>query len=166
MIDVGTGAGFPGIPLKIIYPDMEITLLDSLNKRIQFLQTVCEKLNLSKVECIHGRAEDFGRNPAYRENYDLCVSRAVANLSTLSEYCTPFVRVGGKFVSYKADQVEDEVEQAKEAIRKLHCEMDGIEKVQLHGSELTRSFVKIYKKGKLNPKYPRKAGLPAKNPLS
>jgi 16S rRNA (guanine527-N7)-methyltransferase len=166
MIDVGTGAGFPGIPLKIIYPDMEITLLDSLNKRIQFLQTVCEKLNLSKVECIHGRAEDFGRNPSYRENYDLCVSRAVANLSTLSEYCTPFVRVGGKFVSYKADQVEDEVEQAKEAIRKLHCEMDGIEKVQLHGSELTRSFVKIYKKGKLNPKYPRKAGLPAKNPLS
>lgn len=165
VIDMGTGAGFPGIPLKILYPDLKITLLDSLNKRIQFLQTVCEELELREVECIHGRAEDFGRNPSYRETYDLCVSRAVANLATLSEYCTPFVRVGGMFVSYKADQVEEEVKQAEAAIRKMHCELTGIEKIALVGSDLTRSFVRIHKRGKLDPKYPRKAGMPAKSPL-
>lgn len=165
MMDVGTGAGFPGIPLKIIYPELKITLLDSLNKRIQFLQVICEKLDLKEVECIHGRAEDFGKNPIYREKYDLCVSRAVANLATLSEYCTPFVKVGGKFISYKAERVEEEVEQAMIAIRKLHCELDGINKVNLQGSDLTRSFVQIYKKGKLDQRYPRKAGLPGKSPL-
>lgn len=165
VIDVGTGAGFPGIPLKIVFPDLQITLLDSLNKRIQFLQTVCDRLELTDVTCIHGRAEDSGKNPLYREQFDLCVSRAVANLSTLSEYCTPFVKVGGKFISYKADQVEEEVKQAETAIRKLHCELDGIKKVTIHESELTRSFVQIYKKGKLDSKYPRKAGLPAKSPL-
>lgn len=165
VMDVGTGAGFPGMPLKIVFPHLKITLLDSLNKRIQFLNAVIEKLQLEEIETIHGRAEDFGRDAKYREQYDLCVSRAVANLSSLSEYCVPFIKVGGRFISYKAGEVEEEVTAAEKAIRTLHCEPAKIEKTELPDSDLTRSFVIIKKKGHLDKKYPRKAGMPTKNPL-
>ena len=165
VMDVGTGAGFPGMPLKIVFPHLEITLLDSLNKRIQFLNAVIEKLNLDNIHCIHGRAEDFGRDTKYREQYDLCVSRAVANLSSLSEYCVPFVKVGGRFISYKAGEVEEEVIQATKAVKTLHCETAVIEKLVLPDSDLFRSFVIVKKKGHLDKKYPRKAGMPTKNPL-
>lgn len=165
VIDVGTGAGFPGIPLKIVFPHLQITLLDSLNKRVQFLNAVSEKLDFENYQAVHGRAEDFGQNPLYREQYDLCVSRAVANLSTLSEYCVPFVRVGGQFVSYKAGEVEEEVSQAEKAIRTLHCEAGVVKKFTLPESDLSRAFVCIKKKGKPDKKYPRKAGMPSKNPL-
>lgn len=165
VMDVGTGAGFPGMPLKIVYPHLQITLLDSLNKRIQFLNAVIDKLQLENITAIHGRAEDFGRDGKYREQYDLCVSRAVANLSSLSEYCVPFVKVGGKFVSYKAGEVDAEVTQAEKAIRTLHCEPAKVEKIILPDSDLSRAFVQIKKKGHLDKKYPRKAGMPTKNPL-
>ena len=115
ILDLGTGAGFPGIPLKIAYPNLTITLLDSLNKRIKFLQEVIDELGLQEIEGIHGRAEDFAKQPAYREQYDLCVSRAVANLATLSEYCLPYVKEGGCFISYKSGAVEEEVNQSKKA---------------------------------------------------
>src|SRR5699024_7403341 len=119
ILDLGTGAGFPGIPLKIAYPNLKITLLDSLNKRIKFLQEVIDELGLQEIEGIHGRAEDFAKQPAYREQYDLCVSRAVANLATLSEYCLPYVKEGGCFISYKSGAVEEEVNQSKKAIAEL-----------------------------------------------
>ena len=165
VMDVGTGAGFPGVPLKIVYPHLQVTLLDSLNKRIQFLNTVIETLQLDGIQAIHGRAEDYGRDISYREQYDLCVSRAVANLSSLSEYCVPFIKVGGCFVSYKAGEVEEEVMQAEKAIRTLHCSQPTIQKMTLPDSNLSRSFVEIKKKGHLDKKYPRKAGMPTKNPL-
>ena len=165
VMDVGTGAGFPGMPLKIVFPHLKITLLDSLNKRIQFLNAVIEKLQLKDIDTIHGRAEDFGRDEQYREQYDMCVSRAVANLSSLSEYCVPFIKVGGRFISYKAGEVEEEVTQAEKAVRTLHCEPATINKIILPDSDLSRSFVVIKKKGRLDKKYPRKAGMPTKNPL-
>ena len=165
VMDVGTGAGFPGMPLKIVFPHLKITLLDSLNKRIQFLNAVIEKLELKDITTIHGRAEDYGRNPEYREQYDMCVSRAVANLSSLSEYCVPFITVGGRFISYKAGEVEEEVRQAEKAVRTLHCEPANIDKIILPDSDLSRSFIIIKKKGHLDKKYPRKAGMPTKNPL-
>lgn len=165
VMDVGTGAGFPGMPLKIVFPHLKITLLDSLNKRIQFLNAVIEKLDLEDITTIHGRAEDYGRDTKYREQYDMCVSRAVANLSSLSEYCVPFIKVGGRFISYKAGEVEEEVKQAEKAVRTLHCEAACIEKIVLPDSDLSRSFVIIKKKGHLDKKYPRKAGMPTKNPL-
>lgn len=168
MIDIGTGAGFPGIPIKIVYPDIKITLLDSLNKRINFLNEVIEKLELKDITCIHGRAEDYGCNPEYREKYDICVSRAVANLSTLSEYCVPFIKVGGKFVSYKASDIETEVSQAKNAVKQLGCKVEDIVKMNLSDmkeNEYERSFVIINKEKKLSKKYPRKSGIPSRNPL-
>lgn len=168
IIDVGTGAGFPGIPLKILYPNIKLTLLDSLNKRIKFLQSVVEKLQIKDVECIHGRAEDFGSDKKYREKYDFCVSRAVANLSTLSEYCLPFVKVGGNFISYKSSSAEDEVENAKKAIKILSSKIIDVNKMIVKDNndiEYERNFVIINKEKKLLKQYPRKSGIPSKNPL-
>lgn len=165
VIDIGTGAGFPGIPLKIVFPHLKIVLLDSLNKRINFLNTVISKLELTDIITIHGRAEDYAKQKEYREKFDLCVSRAVANLSTLSEYCIPYVKVGGMFIPYKSGEIDEEVQKSEKATRILGGNMERVIKFQLPGSEINRSFVKIKKVKNTSNKYPRKAGLPAKEPL-
>ncbi|MDE7309311.1 MAG: 16S rRNA (guanine(527)-N(7))-methyltransferase RsmG [Lachnospiraceae bacterium] len=165
VIDVGTGAGFPGIPLKIVFPEIHIVLLDSLNKRVKFLKDVVEALGLENVECIHGRSEDIGRADEYREKFDLCVSRAVANLSVLSELCIPFVKIGGRFISYKAGKSAEEIEDAKTAVRKLGGKVRKVEEFSLPGTELERVFVEIEKIRETERKYPRKAGTPEKMPL-
>lgn len=166
VLDLGTGAGFPGIPLKIMFSELEITLADSLNKRILFLQEVIDALKLQNISAIHGRAEEMAKQENFRESYDLCVSRAVANLSTLSEYCLPFVRIGGKFISYKSGEIEEEQKNAKNAVFLLGGKIEKIHKFELDGTELKRSFVVIDKVKKTPKLYPRKAGTPAKNPLS
>ncbi len=165
LIDVGTGAGFPGIPLKIAFPLVSVTLLDSLNKRISFLQEVIEKLHLSGIKALHSRAEDFGRDKIYREKFDICVSRAVANIATLSEYCIPLVRVGGVFVAYKSGKIEEELEKGKRAIHVLGGEIEGTEDFILSGTDAKRSLIIIKKKKNTEKRYPRKAGLPAKEPI-
>ena len=165
IIDVGTGAGFPGIPLKIAFPNCCVTLLDSLNKRIHFLQEICSELELNDICAIHGRAEDYGQNKIYRETYDVCVSRAVANLSTLSEYCLPFVKPGGLFISYKSGDVEEEVQKAIHAVKLLGGNIQTIDSFQLPETEINRSFVVMKKNKSTMGKYPRKAGLPSKEPL-
>lgn len=165
ILDIGTGAGFPGIPLKIVRPDCKITLLDSLNKRVGFLNDVIEILNLNDIAAIHGRAEDFARQREHREHYDFVVSRAVANLATLSEYCLPFVKLGGYFISYKSGTVEDEMNKGKSAIFLCGGKNEAVNYFTLPDNEDNRSFVHI-KKVKGTPKiYPRKAGTPAKKPL-
>ena len=165
VIDVGTGAGFPGIPLKIAYPHLEVTLLDSLNKRIKFLNAVIEQTELKKITTIHGRAEDYAKQKIYREKYDLCVSRAVANLATLSEYCLPYVSVNGKFISYKSGEIDKEVNESKKAIQILGGKLAKVEKFHLAGTDIARSFVIIKKIKVTGKKFPRKAGLPSKEPL-
>ncbi len=165
LIDVGTGAGFPGLPIKIIYPHIRVVLLDSLNKRIKFLNAVVESLELSEVTAVHGRAEDVAKDKKYREQFDICVSRAVANLSSLSEYCLPFVKKGGVFVSYKSGAVEEEAEQANNAVKILGGRINRIEKFVLPNSVIERSFIIIDKKRETPGKYPRKAGIPVKEPL-
>ncbi len=165
VIDVGTGAGFPGIPLKIAFPHLRITLRDSLNKRIKFLDTIIKELGLKDIYTIHGRAEDFARQAEYREKYDLCVSRAVANLATLSEYCLPYIRVGGMFVSYKSGNIDKEISESEKAVQILGGELEDIYKFQLPGTDIGRSFVKINKIKSTGMKFPRKAGLPSKEPL-
>ena len=165
VIDIGTGAGFPGIPLKIVFPELEVVLLDSLNKRVKFLQEVVDALGLEQVEALHGRAEEYAKKAEYREQYDCCVSRAVANLASLSEYCLPFVKVGGRFVSYKSGKLNEELAAAQKAIHVLGGEAKEPVYFQLTGTEDERSFVCI-EKGKATPKkYPRKAGTPAKEPI-
>ena len=165
VIDVGTGAGFPGLALKIAYPNLKVTLLDSLIKRIQFLDEVIEKLGLSGVETIHGRAEDFAKTGKLRETYDLCVSRAVANLSILSEYCLPFVKVGGQFISYKSEKITEEMTAAENAIRILGGKVSKQVEFQLPESDIYRNLFVIEKVKETPKKYPRKAGLPSKEPL-
>ena len=165
LIDVGTGAGFPGIPLKIVFPSLKLTLLDSLNKRINFLNTVVDELGLADVSAIHGRAEEYGRDVVYRESFDLCVSRAVANLSTLSEFCLPFVKVGGYFVSYKSEKADIEYIEAKNAINLLSGGNVRIEDVIITDTDLTRKMVLIEKLSPIDDKYPRRAGIPLKKPL-
>ena len=165
IIDVGTGAGFPGIPLKIAFPVIKLTLLDSLNKRVKFLEEVCNELGLQNVEFIHGRAEDIGRQKEHREMYDLCVSRAVANLASLSEYCMPFVKIGGFFVPYKSGEIEDELKSAGRAVGILGGELEFVDKFMLPGTDASRSLVVIKKVKGISKKYPRKAGMPTKEPL-
>lgn len=172
VIDVGTGAGFPGIPLKIAFPNLKLTLLDSLHKRVGFLQEVIEKLDIQNAEAIHGRAEDFAKQGQLRETYDLCVSRAVANLSVLSEYCLPYVKVGGKFISYKSDKVNiesennrTEIEEAKHAISILGGKLTERKEFTLPHSDIYRNLVVIEKNRPTPKQYPRKAGTAAKKPL-
>lgn len=165
VLDLGTGAGFPGIPLKISFPHLQVTLMDSLNKRVKFLQSVIDKLELCDIDAVHGRAEEAARNAVYRESFDLCVSRAVANLSTLSEYCLPFVKTGGKFISYKSADIEEELDSAKKAINILGGKLITVKKFTLPDSDIERSFVQIDKVKNTPKAYPRKAGTASKEPI-
>lgn len=165
ILDVGSGAGFPGIPLKIFYPQKEFVLMDSLNKRVNFLNTVADELGLKNIRAVHARAEEMAADSEHRENYDLCVSRAVARLSTLSEYCIPFVKKEGLFISYKSGNSDEEINEGSSAIKILGGKVKGIEEFQLPNSDFGRTLV-IIQKVKNTPKmYPRKAGLPKKDPL-
>lgn len=163
VIDVGTGAGFPGIPLKIVYPSIKLTLLDSLGKRVKFLEQTAKELHLSDVEAVHGRAEDLARNRAYREKFDLCTSRAVARLSVLSEYCLPFVRTGGVFAAYKSSESDDEIVEASKAIRTLGGKLEKKDSFTI--DSMGRTIVLIKKITPTSPLYPRKAGTPSKKPI-
>lgn len=162
-IDVGTGAGFPGIPIAIAFPEIQVTLLDSLNKRVVFLNEVIEKLQLGNTSAIHARAEEGARMKAYREKYDLAVSRAVSNLSTLTEYCLPYVNQKGIFVSYKSDQAEEEIKSAEKAIHVLGGVLEKTEVFRLND---TGRILAVIRKVRKTPElYPRKAGIPGKIPL-
>lgn len=165
VIDVGTGAGFPGLVLKILKPEIKICLLDSLNKRISFLDEVVKNLGLNDVTTVHLRAEDGAQNKDYREKFDFCVSRAVANLSTLSEYCLPFVKVGGMFVSMKGPDVKEELDLARSAIGTLGGQVLDVEFENLLETDINHTIIKIKKVRPTPTKYPRKAGKPSKEPL-
>lgn len=165
LIDIGTGAGFPGIPLKIIFPNLKILLLDSLNKRISFLNEVIDKLELAEIDAVHGRAEDYAKKKEFRENFDICVSRAVANLSTLSEYCIPFVKCNGYFISYKSEKISEEFDSADRAIKILGGKYERQVEFYLPDSDIYRNLIVIKKKETTPSKYPRKAGVPSKEPI-
>lgn len=165
IIDIGTGAGFPGIPLKIVFPNLNIVLLDSLNKRINFLNHVISVLELKNITAIHGRAEDIARQADKRENFDLCVSRAVANLSVLSEYCIPFVKNNGYFISYKSEKVKEECDKAKTAINVLGGKYEKQIDFFLPESDIYRNLIVIKKIRSTPAKFPRKAGVPTKEPI-
>ena len=166
IIDIGTGAGFPGMVLKIVFPDVKITLLDSLNKRVKFLNQVIEELGLTGIETVHSRAEDGGRNNDLREHFDVSVSRAVANLATLVEYNLPFIKVGGYFVAYKSGDIDEELVNAKKAVSVLGGAIEEVKKFQLPGTDIDRSLVYIKKFKPTSGKFPRKAGLPSKEPVA
>ncbi len=165
VLDLGTGAGFPGIPLKIAFPEMNIVLLDSLNKRIKFLQEVIDTLALKGIKAIHGRAEELAQKKEYRESFEVVVSRAVANLSTLSEYCIPFVEVGGSFVAYKSGEIGEELNAADPAILMLGGTLASVEEFLLPDSDVSRSLIVIDKEESTKKKYPRGGGKPSKDPL-
>ena len=165
IIDIGTGAGFPGIPIKIFFPDVEITLLDSLNKRITFLNEVIKTTGLDKIHTIHGRAEDYGKNPEFRETFDISVSRAVADLSVLSELCIPFVKKNCFFVAYKSSEIDEEILKARNAINKLSGSDADINKIKVPCSDIIRNMVIVEKKINTPKLYPRNPGVPSKKPL-
>lgn len=165
VIDVGTGAGLPGIPLKIVRPDLEITLLDSLNKRVKFLDDVIVKLNLAGIKAIHGRAEDYAKLKDYREKYDICVSRAVANLAVLSEFCIPFVKKEGYFISLKGPSVDIEIENGLKAIKVLGGKLIEVVQVNVEDTNLKHNIVIVQKVKMTHPDYPRKAGTASRNPI-
>ena len=163
LCDVGTGAGFPGIPLKIVYPHLHLTLVDSVGKRVNFLSEVVEKLGLEDVEAIHSRTEDLAHNSKYREKYDLVTARAVASMNVLSEYCIPYAKIGGYFAAYKSGNIEEEIENAKNAVKTLGGKIEKTDMFELY--EMGRSIVLIRKVNSTPKIYPRKAGTPSKNPL-
>ena len=165
VLDMGTGAGFPGIPLKIVFPELEITLMDSLNKRIVFLQEVISELGLTGIVAVHERAEEAALKAEYREKFDFCVSRAVARLVSLTEFCLPFVKQGGYFIPYKSGEIEEELQEAKFAIRELGGEYRETYKYQLPNSDIDRTLIKIEKVKQTPKKYPRAGGKPLKQPL-
>ena len=165
VVDVGTGAGFPGIPLSIMNPTLKITLVDSLNKRLIFLEEVVKELGLNNIEIVHSRAEELGQNKKYREKFDISTSRAVANLSTLSEYLIPLIKIGGKVISMKAAGAQEEIKEANNAIKILGGEIDTIEEFYLPQSDIGRTIITIKKKKQTLSKYPRKPGTPSKEPI-
>lgn len=165
VLDVGTGAGFPGIPLKIVFPEIDIVLLDSLKKRLTFLDEVILKLELKGIQTLHGRAEDYGKDINYREQFDLCVSRAVAKLSSLSEYCIPYIKIGGSFISYKSGNVQEELALSENAFEILGAQIEKVEEFMLPDTEIERTLVLLRKIVMTPVKYPRGAGKPLKSPL-
>lgn len=165
VIDIGTGGGFPGVPLKIINEDLDILLLDSTNKKIRFLDEVIEKLELKNIEAYHGRAEELGRNEQFREKYDIAISRAVASLDTLSEYALPLVSIGGHFIAMKGPDVEEELKLGQNAIKLLGGKVKNMEKIQLPNTDIIHSLIIIEKIKATPTKYPRAGGKPKKQPL-
>lgn len=165
VIDIGTGAGFPGLVIKIAFPHLQVTLVDALKKRLNFLETVIDELELTDIKCVHSRAEDLGKNKAYREGYDICASRAVANLAVLSEYTLPFVRVDGYLIALKGQKLDEELEQGKKAIEILGGKLEEIVHTGVPFTNLDHKIAKIRKIKPTAAKYPRKAGEPTKSPL-
>lgn len=165
LIDVGTGAGFPGLVIKIAFPHMQVTLVDSLKKRLTFLEEVIKELKLDKVVCVHQRAEDLGKQKKYRESFDICASRAVAHLAVLCEYTLPFVKVDGYLIALKGQKLDEELEESKKALALLGAKLDEIVDAQIPGTALKHRIAKIKKVKLTSSKYPRKAGEPAKAPL-
>lgn len=165
LVDIGTGAGFPGLVIKIAYPHIQVTLVDALKKRLTFLETVIQELGLQKIECMHGRAEDLGKNKEFRESFEVCASRAVANLAVLGEYTLPFVKQGGYLIALKGQKLDEELEQGKKALQILGGSLEEIVDAHVPFTDLNHRIAKI-KKVKQTPKqYPRKAGEPTKAPL-
>ena len=165
MVDVGTGAGFPGIPIKIVNKDLTVILVDSLNKRINFLNEVIEKLDLQNIKTVHARAEDLGKDKQYRESFDVVTSRAVANMTVLTEYLLPLTKIGGNCICMKGAEIEDELENAKYAIKLLGGKVVKVEKIEISDEHMGRNIILIKKQENTPNQYPRKAGIPLKKPL-
>lgn len=165
LIDVGTGAGFPGVPIAIMRDDLEVTLLDSLNKRINFLNLVVKELDLKNVKTIHSRAEDGARKVDFRESFDIATSRAVANMAVLSEFCLPYVKVGGDFVALKGPAIEEELKDSTNALGVLGGKLKDVIEVTIEDTDLKHNIVVVSKKKECPKSYPRKAGIITKKPI-